>query len=58
MLLRVLSTLYICLQTDIDDSKNIVASEIILSEVNELDSVKACIIESIDEEVDVQRDRN
>ena len=58
MLLRVLSTLNICLQTDIDDSRNIVASEIILSEVNELDSVKACIIESIDEEADVQRDCN
>ena len=57
MLLCVLST-YICLQTDIDDSRKIVASEIILSEVNELDSVKACIIESIDEEVDVQRDSN
>ena len=58
MLLRVLSTLYICLQRDIDDSRTIVASEIILSEVNELDSVKACIIESIDEEADVQRDSN
>ena len=57
MLLCVLST-YICLQTDIDDSRNIVASEIILSEVNELDSVKDFLVESIIEEADVQHDSN